>query len=209
MSALDIVNDLRAARDADPLSSLDERSMLDERGRELYWEGTRRADQIRFGTFLDTWDFKDTQEEFRVLYPVPQQAWARTWHGWSLGRALALYHAWRGEHAEAEAELREAYAAQRRAPLPLADADYLVSFAALALFAGETERAAVLAGAARSAMARYRSWRGHDAGAIYVILRQRIQAALDSESAARARERGRAMDEAEAFALAQGLPAPR
>lgn len=73
-TALDVVNDLRAARGAEPIGTLDERSMLDERGRELYWEGTRRQDQIRFGTFLDTWDFKTVQEPHRVLYPIPQQA---------------------------------------------------------------------------------------------------------------------------------------
>lgn len=73
-SALDVVNELRSARGATPLGSLDERAMLDERGRELYWEGTRRTDQIRFGTFLDTWDFKTVQEPHRVLYPIPQQA---------------------------------------------------------------------------------------------------------------------------------------
>lgn len=73
-SALDVVNSLRTARGAAPLSNLDEAAMLDERGRELYWEGTRRQDQIRFGTFLNTWDFKTVQEPHRVLYPIPQQA---------------------------------------------------------------------------------------------------------------------------------------
>lgn len=74
MDPLSIVNDLRTARGATPLASIDERAMLDERGREMYWEGTRRADQIRFGTFTDTWDFKESQEDFRVLFPIPQQA---------------------------------------------------------------------------------------------------------------------------------------
>ncbi len=48
--------------------------MLDERGRELYWEGIRRTDQVRFGTCDDTWDEKTVTESFRVLFPIPQQA---------------------------------------------------------------------------------------------------------------------------------------
>ena len=72
--ALAMVNELRATRGAAPLSALDEASMLDERGRELYWEGIRRVDQIRFGTFADTWSEKTVTEPFRVLFPIPQQA---------------------------------------------------------------------------------------------------------------------------------------
>ncbi|WKN32886.1 RagB/SusD family nutrient uptake outer membrane protein [Porifericola rhodea] len=72
--ALEMVNELRAKRGASQLSSLDEATLLDERGRELYWEGIRRVDQIRFGTFDDTWHEKTVTESFRVLYPIPQQA---------------------------------------------------------------------------------------------------------------------------------------
>lgn len=73
-TALDIVNDLRATRGADALGSLDEATMLDERGRELYWESSRRIDQVRFGTFANTWSEKTVTETFRVLFPIPQQA---------------------------------------------------------------------------------------------------------------------------------------
>lgn len=73
--ALALVNELRAIRGATPLATLDEAAMLDERGRELYWEGIRRVDQIRFGTFTaGTWDYKENTDPFRVLYPIPQQA---------------------------------------------------------------------------------------------------------------------------------------
>lgn len=72
--ALSMVNDLRAARGASALSSLDETAMLDERGRELYWEGIRRVDQIRFGDFTSTWDSKESTDPARVLFPIPQQA---------------------------------------------------------------------------------------------------------------------------------------
>lgn len=73
-SALAHVNTLRAVRGASPLTTLDEAKMLDERGRELYWEGIRRIDQIRFGTFDDTWSFKTVTDGSRVLFPIPQQA---------------------------------------------------------------------------------------------------------------------------------------
>lgn len=73
--ALTIVNELRATRGASTLASLDENALLEERGRELYWEGYRRLDQIRFGTFTNgTWDWKENTESFRVLFPIPQQA---------------------------------------------------------------------------------------------------------------------------------------
>lgn len=72
--ALGEVNALRAARGASALSAIDEASMLDERGREMYWEGTRRTDQVRFGDFASKWSEKDNTETFRVLFPVPQQA---------------------------------------------------------------------------------------------------------------------------------------
>ena len=74
--ALVEVNALRVIRSASPLvlASFNEASMLDERGRELYWEGIRRIDQVRFGTFDDTWSFKTVTEATRVLFPVPQQA---------------------------------------------------------------------------------------------------------------------------------------
>ena len=73
-SALDMVNTLRTARGASSLASLDEATMLAERGRELYWEGIRRTDQVRFGTFTSTWHDKDNTEDHRVLFPIPQQA---------------------------------------------------------------------------------------------------------------------------------------
>ena len=74
--ALALVNELRAKRNAPALGSLDEAAMLDERGREMYWEGVRRIDQIRFGTFTSTWAEKSSTEAFRVLYPIPALALA-------------------------------------------------------------------------------------------------------------------------------------
>jgi hypothetical protein len=73
-TAQSIVNELRTARGAS-IKAVSLEMLLDERGREFYWEGYRRMDQIRFGTFITgTWEYKTVQEPHRVLFPVPQVA---------------------------------------------------------------------------------------------------------------------------------------
>lgn len=72
--ALELVNELREARDVAPLGSISEQVLLDERGFELYWEGWRRNDQVRFATFTDAWDQKPESDPHRVMFPVPQRA---------------------------------------------------------------------------------------------------------------------------------------
>ena len=72
--ALATVNNLRQARSAAALAALDLPSMLDERGRELYWEGIRRTDQVRFGTWSSPWQSKTNTDAYRVVFPIPQQA---------------------------------------------------------------------------------------------------------------------------------------
>lgn len=84
---LQIVNNLRAARNAPPLTAVDlstnrvqnsdptSPSILAERSRELYWEGWRRNDQIRFGTYLDSYQQKPNQStETFLLFPIPPDA---------------------------------------------------------------------------------------------------------------------------------------
>jgi starch-binding outer membrane protein, SusD/RagB family len=50
---------------------------LDERQREFYWDGWRRQDMIRFGTFLAPRTLKTaTSDPKYLLYPVPGPALA-------------------------------------------------------------------------------------------------------------------------------------
>lgn len=72
--ALLLVNEVRERSNADPLLTITLDDILDERGRELAFEMTRRRDLIRFGKFTGTWEFKDASEPFRTLYPIPQNA---------------------------------------------------------------------------------------------------------------------------------------
>lgn len=45
-----------------------------ERTFELNWEGHRRQDMIRFGTFLQPNEFRGASSEFRKLFPIPTSA---------------------------------------------------------------------------------------------------------------------------------------
>lgn len=78
--ALADINTLRSARNArpdqvpPPLNNIDLDIMLRERGFELYWEGLRRTDQIRFGTYEDTWTEKTNSDPLKRVFPIPQSA---------------------------------------------------------------------------------------------------------------------------------------
>lgn len=75
-TALSIVNYIRthSSRGASLLPSINLDQLLDERGRELYWEGWRRMDLIRFGKFLQAGEIrKTTSPATRLLFPVPAQ----------------------------------------------------------------------------------------------------------------------------------------
>jgi len=69
--ALTIVNGLRTVRGATPLTSLTLANLLDERGREFYWEGMRRQDLIRFGQYLTPTQEKKVDDPKYLLFPIP------------------------------------------------------------------------------------------------------------------------------------------
>jgi hypothetical protein len=69
--ALTIVNSIRAKRGVPDLGALTVTNMLDERGREMYWEGYRRQDLIRFGRFLQPWQEKAASDPRNLLFPIP------------------------------------------------------------------------------------------------------------------------------------------
>ncbi len=72
--ALDLVNEIRVNRGVLPFTTLNFENLLAERGRELYWEGHRRQDLIRFGKFLDPWVTKPEQGTAKeLLFAIPSQ----------------------------------------------------------------------------------------------------------------------------------------
>lgn len=78
--ALADINTLRTSRNArpaqtpDPLNSIDLDILFRESGFELYWEGLRRTNQIRFGKYEDSWTEKIDSDLNKRLFPIPQRA---------------------------------------------------------------------------------------------------------------------------------------
>ena len=82
-TALSYFNKLRTRAYGNPsgnVASITTDMILDERGRELYWEGFRRTDLVRYGKFTTAaylWPWKGgvkpgrAVEDFRNIYPIP------------------------------------------------------------------------------------------------------------------------------------------
>lgn len=71
--ALRDINLIRKRAGMADFAALTDKIILDERGRELAWEGWRRNDQVRFGTFTGPKLFKDATPATRNLFPIPQR----------------------------------------------------------------------------------------------------------------------------------------
>lgn len=83
-TAVNYINAIRTRAGATPISSstLDLQFLLDERGRELYWEGHRRTDLIRYNlltTSTYVWQWKGgiingtgVDSKYNI-YPIPQE----------------------------------------------------------------------------------------------------------------------------------------
>jgi hypothetical protein len=71
--ALTYVNMVRARAGAEAFTEVNLDNLLAERARELYAEGWRRNDLIRFGKYLDgRWEKPDVSPDYVKLWPIPE-----------------------------------------------------------------------------------------------------------------------------------------
>lgn len=69
--ALADTNIIRARAGVSAFASLTAEDFLEERGREMFQESSRRTDLIRFGKYNDVWWEKPASESFKNVMPIP------------------------------------------------------------------------------------------------------------------------------------------
>ena len=71
--ALTLVNEIRTRAGVDGFTDLNYENLLAERGRELYAEGHRRSDMIRFGVYLNPrWEKDEMSADYVTIWPIPK-----------------------------------------------------------------------------------------------------------------------------------------
>ena len=75
-TAVALVSAVRTRAGVAAATSVTLDNLLDERGREFYWEGWRRQDMVRFGKFLGAWQEKDASDPKYLIYPIPARSLA-------------------------------------------------------------------------------------------------------------------------------------
>jgi hypothetical protein len=68
-----LANMVRARAKATPYTTIDLNELLDERARELAFEGWRRNDLIRFGKFEEPWGVKTNTDVRKRILPIPTE----------------------------------------------------------------------------------------------------------------------------------------
>jgi hypothetical protein len=67
-----MINNLRSIRGATEMfATVGKDELLAERGRELFGEGVRRQDLIRFDEYLRAWNLKDAGSDHLKIFPIP------------------------------------------------------------------------------------------------------------------------------------------
>ena len=81
-SALTDINLLRTSRTREalfdnapgkPIASIDEETLYNEIGFEMYWEMNRRKEMIRFGTYDSAYTAKAVTQPYLRVYAIPQE----------------------------------------------------------------------------------------------------------------------------------------
>jgi hypothetical protein len=69
---LNLVNQVRFRAGVDDYTELTAETLLAERGREMFYEGWRRQDLIRFGVYNDGWEYNAPDPSDHVnIFPIP------------------------------------------------------------------------------------------------------------------------------------------